>query len=120
MALDEVGLPAQVQTLKEWMLPAIWDLGVYEGKFYYASMWNQCMGCFVNTKLAEAQGIDPATPPKDLDELTDVWEKMTTYDADGNIDVLGGDFNWYDMVLGRFLGQYVSEDGTQITANRSQ
>ena len=104
MALDEVGLPAQVQTLKEWMLPAIWDLGVYEGKFYYASMWNQCMGCFVNTKLAEAPGIDPATPPKDLDELTDAWEKMTTYDADGNIDVLGGDFNWYDMVIGTLPG----------------
>ncbi len=117
MALDEVGMPDQVKTLKDWMLPAIWDLGVYDGKYYYASMWNQCMGCFVNTKLAEAAGVDPAAPPKNLDELTDAWEKMTTYDADGNLDVLGGDFNWYDMVMGRFLGQYVSDDGKTITAN---
>lgn len=117
LALDEVGLPDQVKTLKDWMLPAIWDLGVYDGKFYYASMWNQCMGVFVNTQLAKAQGIDPATPPQTLEELTDVWEKLTTYDAEGNIDVLGGDFNWYEMVMGRFLGQYVNEDGTKITAN---
>lgn len=117
MALDEVGRPDQVKTLKDWMLPAIWDLGNYNGKFYYASMWNQCMGCFVNKKLAEAAGVDPEQAPKTLEELTDVWEKLTTYDSDGNIDVLGGDFNWYAMVMGRFLGKYVSDDGTKITAN---
>jgi ABC-type glycerol-3-phosphate transport system substrate-binding protein len=117
LALDEVGVPAQVSALKKWMLPAIWDLGVYDGKFYYASMWNQCMGVFVNNKLAQAQGVDLATPPKTLEDLTDVWEKLTTYDGDGNIDVLGGDFQWVEMVLGRFLGQYVSADGTKITAN---
>ena len=36
LALDEIGKPDQVATLKKWMLPAIWDLGVYKGKFYYA------------------------------------------------------------------------------------
>ena len=34
LALDEVGKPDQVAALKKWMLPAIWDLGVYNGKFY--------------------------------------------------------------------------------------
>jgi len=75
------------------------------------------MGVFVNNKLAEAQGIDLAAPPQSLEELVDVWEKLTTYDSDGNIDVLGGNFEWVDMVLGRFLGQFVSADGTTITAN---
>lgn len=117
MAIDEVGLPDQVSTLKSWMDPAIWDLGNYDGKFYYASMWNQCMGCFVNTKMAEEKGIDPTAAPKTLEELDDVWEKLTTYDADGNIDVLGGDFNWLSMVLGRFLGTFLSDDGTKVTAN---
>ena len=42
LALDEVGKPDQVATLKKWMAPPIWDLGVYKGKFYFASMWNQC------------------------------------------------------------------------------
>jgi multiple sugar transport system substrate-binding protein len=117
MALDDVGAPDQVETLKQWMDPAIWELGVYEGKFYYASMWNQCMGCYVNTKIAAEQGVDVDNPPQTLEELDAVWEQLTTYDANGNIDVLGGDFTWTAMVLGRFLGQYVTEDGTQVTAN---
>jgi ABC-type glycerol-3-phosphate transport system substrate-binding protein len=116
MALDEVGNPEQVQTLKDWMEPAIWELGVYDGKFYYASMWNQCMGVFVNAAMAEEKGVALDSPPQTLEELDAVWEQLTTYDADGNIDVLGGDFNWLSMVMGRFLGRYVSDDGTQITA----
>lgn len=117
LALDEVGDPAQVDTLRKWMLPAIWDLGVYEGKFYYASMWNQSMGIFVNTKMAEERGVDPNKPPATLEELDVVWEQLTVYDANGNIDILGGDFTWESMITGRFLGQYVSEDGKTITAN---
>lgn len=117
MALDEVGNPEQVDTLKQWMDPAIWDLGIYDGKYYYASMWNQCMGCYVNVKMATEMGIDVNSPPQTLEELDAAWEQMTTYDADGNIDVLGGDFNWAAMVMGRYLGQWVSEDGAQVTAN---
>jgi len=117
MALDDIGNPEQVKTLKDWMDPAIWDLGIYDGKFYYASMWNQCMGIFVNSKMAEEHGIDLDSPPQTLEELDAVWEELTTYDADGNIDVLGGDFNWLAMVMGRFLGRYLAEDGTTVTAN---
>lgn len=117
IALDNVGNPDQVQVLKDWMDPAIWELGVYEGSFYYASMWNQCMGCYVNVALAEAAGVDVNSPPQTLEELDAAWEQMTTYDANGNIDVLGGDFTWSAMVMGRFLGQYITEDGTQVTAN---
>jgi multiple sugar transport system substrate-binding protein len=117
LALDEIGSADQVSTLKSWIDPAIWELGVYDGKLYYASMWNQCMGVFVNTTMCAEMGVDPNTPPQTLEELDAVWEQLTTYDADGNIDVLGGDFNWPAMVMGRFLGQLVSEDGTQVTAN---
>jgi multiple sugar transport system substrate-binding protein len=117
LPLDEIGNPDQVETLRKWMLPAIWDLGTYEGKFYYASMWNQCMGVFVNTKMCEEKGVDPTKPPATLEELDAVYDQLTTYDADGNIDVLGGDFTWVDMILGRFLGKLVSEDGKTIMAN---
>lgn len=116
LALDELGNPDQVQTLRDWMHPAIWDLGTYQGSFYYASMWNQSMGTFVNLDLAEAAGVDPDSPPETLEELVDVWEQMTTYDADGNIDVLGGDFNWNAMIMGRFQGQFVQDEAT-VTAN---
>jgi multiple sugar transport system substrate-binding protein len=116
LALDEIGNPEQVETLKSWMSPAIWDLGVYEGKFVYASMWNQCWGVFVNTDIAEAQGVDPTKPPNTLEELDAIYDQLTIWDND-NIDVLGGDFFEDSQIMGRFLGQYVSEDGSTITAN---
>lgn len=117
LALDEVGKPEQIEALKKWMLPAIWDLGTYEGKFYYASMWNQCMGVFVNTKMCKERGVDPEKPPKTLEDLDAIYDRLTVYDANSNINILGGDFTWNAMIMGRFLGQYVSEDGKTITAN---
>lgn len=117
LPLDEIGKPDQVATLKKWMLPAIWDLGVYDGKFYYASMWNQCLGVFVNTKMCKERGVDPAKPPATLEELDAIYDKLTTFDAQGNINVLGGDFTWSAMIMGRFLGKFVSEDGRKILAN---
>ncbi len=116
LALDSLGDVDQVQTLRDWMHPAIWDLGVYEGGFYYASMWNQSMGTFVNVDLAEAAGVDVDSPPQTLEEQIDVWERLTVYDDAGNIDVLGGDFNWNAMILGRFHGQFIA-DGATVTAN---
>ena len=117
LALDDLGDASQVTTLQKWMDPAIWDLGTYEGKFVYASMWNQCMGVFVNVGMAEAAGVDVDSPPETLDELVEVWDQLTVYDDDGNIDVLGGDFSWPQMIMGRHLGQFVEDDGTTITAN---
>ncbi len=117
LALDEVGQPSQVAALKQWMLPALWDLGTYQGKLVFASMWNQCWGLFVNTKMCRDKGIDPAKPPKTLQELDAVYDQLTTYDDKGNIDILGGDNTWVGTIIGRFLGQYVSEDGRTIVAN---
>ncbi|MBX2999881.1 MAG: extracellular solute-binding protein [Caldilineaceae bacterium] len=117
LALDEIGNPDQVASLKDWMEPALWELGVYDGRFVYASMWNQCLGVFVNVDIAEQQGVDPESPPATLEELEAVWDQLTIWDNNDNIDVLGGDFTWTAMIMGRFLGQFVSEDGTTITAN---
>lgn len=117
LALDEVGKPEQIEALRSWMLPAIWDLGTYEGKFVYASMWNQCMGVFVNTKMCQERGVDPEKPPTTLEELDATYDQLTVYDDVGNIDILGGDVTWGSMILGRFLGQYVTGDGKTVTAN---
>ena len=117
LALQDIGNPDQVATLKGWMDSAIWDLGTYEGKFVYASMWNQCMGVFVNVTMAEEAGVDVDSPPETLEDLVEVWDQLTIYNDAGDIDVLGGDFNWNSMILGRYLGQFVEDDGVTITAN---
>ena len=120
LPLDEIGKSDQVAALKEWMLPAVWDLGVYQGKFIYASMWNQCMGVFVNTAMAEKAGVDPTKPPKTLEELEATWDKLTVTADDGNITTLGGDFTWVEMIMGRFLGQFVNRGRVQDHGEPSQ
>lgn len=117
LPLDGIGNPDQIGALKNWMAPALWDLGVYNGKFVFASMWNQCWGTFVNNAIAEKQGVDVKSPPKTLEELDAVWDKLTITNSNGNIDVLGGDLTWTALIMGRFLGKYVSDDGKTITAN---
>jgi multiple sugar transport system substrate-binding protein len=117
LALDEVGKAEQVQALKSSMLPALWDLGMYQGKLYFASMWNQCWGVFVNTDLAKKQGVDPSKPPQTLEELDQAWEQMTIRDGSGQISVLGGDATDAPMIMARFLGKWTSDDGKTITAN---
>lgn len=117
LPLDEIGQPDQVATLKSWMAPPLWDLGTYDGKYYFASMWNQCWGMFVNTDMAQAAGVDPNAPPKTLEELGEVWDKLTVNDANGNISVLGGDFTDQNVLTARFLGQYAEADGKTTTAN---
>ncbi|MBV7329592.1 extracellular solute-binding protein [Chloroflexi bacterium TSY] len=117
LSLDDLGDPDQVATLQDWMDPAIWDLGTYENEFVYASMWNQCMGVFVNVTMAEEAVVDVGNPPQTLEELVAVWDQLTIYDDAGNIEVLGGDFTWPQMIMGRFLGMFVEEDGTTVTAN---
>ncbi len=117
LALDEVGKPDQVSALKGAMLPALWDLGVYQGKLYFASMWNQCWGLFVNTDMAKKQGVNVDSPPKTLEELDEVWEKLTVRDGSGNISVLGGDATSPATLMARHLGRWVSDDGKTVTAN---
>jgi multiple sugar transport system substrate-binding protein len=117
LALDEIGKPDQVDTLKKWMLPAIWDLGTYQGHFVFAAMWNQCYGLFVNTKMCKDKGVDPSQPPATLEELDTIYDKLTTYDASGNVNILGGDHTWAETIVGRYLGKFMSDDGKKVTAN---
>ena len=116
LPLDDV-LGPQLSALKSFMLPSLWDLGTYQGKLYFASMWNQCWGVYVNSDMATKAGLDPTKPPATLEELGAAWDKMTTLNAQGNIDVLGGDLTDNNVLIGRFLGELVSSDGKTITAN---
>ncbi len=117
LPLDQIGNPEQVSALKQWMLPELWDLDVYQGNLVFASMWNQCWGVFVNTDMAKTAGVDVDNPPQTLEDLEATWDKLTVRDANGNINVLGGDLTWTELIMGRFLGEFVSGDGTKITAN---
>lgn len=116
LPLDDV-LGPQRDALKSFMEPSLWDLGTYNGKLYFASMWNQSWGVYVNSDMAKKAGLDPKVSPATLEDLGAAWDKMTTYDDKKNINVLGGDMTDVNVLIGRFLGKLVSDDGKTITAN---
>jgi multiple sugar transport system substrate-binding protein len=59
----------------------------FEGKQCALPMLTDAYGLYYNKDLLEAAGY--TEPPKTLSELTEMAKKLTTYNADGSIDVIG-------------------------------
>lgn len=114
---DEVAPASELQALKKWLSPAMWDLGTFDGKLVFVPLWAQSYGVYVNTKLAQKAGIDPGKPPQTLEDLAAAWLEMTVKKSNGEIQIMGGSTSDLNMTMGRFLGQFVSKDGRTITAN---
>ncbi len=97
-------LPCQ-QGDTTWCLP--W------GNDIYALFWNK--------DLFKAAGLDPEVPPKTMDELVSMSEKLTKLDADGNIIQAGfiPDFSWshIDLYAREFGGFWFGDDGQTLTLN---
>jgi len=55
--------------------------------------------------------------PSHNEELDAIYDQLTTYDASGHIDVLGGDFTWTSMILGRSWASTSPTTVSTITAN---
>lgn len=94
-----------------------WDTSVIEpnianyysidGKF--ASMpFNSSMPLlYINKEAFVRAGLDPAKPPRDLDEIAEYAKKLTVKDASGRVKQYGFGANIY----GWFLEQLLAQDG---------
>lgn len=76
------------------------------------------LALFYNKKLFTEAGLDPANPPKTLDEYVAAAEKLTKRDANGNLivagatlDMGGQDHQWWREVLVRQFGGEPYVDG---------
>jgi multiple sugar transport system substrate-binding protein len=93
----------------------------YFGQYYCLPWGTDVYGLFWNKDLFTEAGLDPEKPPETLEELAEYAEKLTKYDADGNITQIGfiPNFAWshldaYSLLFG---ASFYNEDGTQITVN---
>jgi len=68
----------------------------YDGKQCALPMLNDAYGLYYNKDMFAAAGY--TDPPKTLSELADMAKKLTTYNPDGSIDVIGFDplSNFYE------------------------
>jgi multiple sugar transport system substrate-binding protein len=114
--LDEVATPQQINQMKKWVAPAVWDLGTYKGRVYGIAQWCQAWALIWNKKQAQAAGLDITRGVQSLDDLQHWAMKLTQHDSHGNIIRLGFYDDWLDRWLAPFGGQFTDAKG-HITAN---
>lgn len=95
------------------------------GEYYGLPTAVRSLALFYNKKLFEEAGLDPNTPPKNLDELVDFATKTTKRDDAGNLvaegitlDMPGQDQHWWREVLVRqFGGQPYTDNDRKVAYN---
>jgi multiple sugar transport system substrate-binding protein len=99
-----------------------------DGQLYTLPTAVRTLALFYNKDLMTAAGLDPENPPTTLEELAEQAVQCTTFDADGNYEVMGFPVsmsgqahNWFREILLRQYGQEPqSEDNRTILWNASQ
>lgn len=70
-----------------------------EGKIRYIPYGSMAALVYVNQRMWDEAGLTEADYPETWDEMIEVGKKLTKYDAAGNIDIAGMDFNGYIQYL---------------------
>ena len=100
----------------------------FEGEYWALPTAVRTLALFWNKDLFEAAGLDPESPPTNLDELVEMAPLLTTYDDAGNIVIEGFPVappgqahHWFREVLVRqFGGEPYSEDNRTVTYNSAE
>jgi multiple sugar transport system substrate-binding protein len=97
----------------------------FQGKYWAVPTAVRTLALFWNKDLFAQAGLDPDTPPKDLDEFMEYAIKLTQYDDAGNIvvegfapEMSGQAHHWFREVLVRqFGGVPYSDDNRTVMWN---
>ena len=83
---------------RENFAESYWDMCDSHGKSYAVPYFQAGVrfAMFWNKNLFEAAGLDPEQPPKNLDELIEMGNKMTKLNDSGDLDVLGWNSRHYE------------------------
>ena len=83
---------ASAESLGKTVNPAMIPAAEYKGKVYAVPLIASPKPLALRKSLFEKAGLDPAAPPKTMEELKAAAEKLTVKDAGGNITQSGFDF----------------------------
>lgn len=97
-----------VKEIDEQFYPIVKSMKL-EGQYYALPTAVRSLALFWNKKLFKEAGL--TTPPKTIEELIEVSQKLTKRDDNGNltqagmtVDLAGQDHNWWREVLVRQMG----------------
>jgi multiple sugar transport system substrate-binding protein len=70
---------------RDVLAPGLIQAGTFQKKLYSVPMAFACEVMYYNKAHFTEAGLDPANPPKNLDELKAAWAKLLKVDAAGNV-----------------------------------
>jgi multiple sugar transport system substrate-binding protein len=97
--------------------PAFFKIGYYHDHIYSLPTTPATTALHYNTELMSKAGLDPGKPPKTVEELAAMADKVTKKDAKGHIEVAGflpAEPGWWNWCWGYFFGGKLM-DGDRIT-----
>ena len=114
LPIDEL-MGDEWEAFKEWAMPVVWEVNDWKGHVWALTPYIDCCSLYYNMNHFRETGLDPASPPQTIEELDLYTEKLTRYDARGNIDVIGFYPSWGLDYWGTvFGGRFVDDDGAPI------
>ena len=97
---------------QEWALPVVWEVNDWKGHVWALTPYIDCCSLYYNKTHFTEAGLDPEAPPSTITELDAFAEKLTRYDARGNIDIIGFYPSWGLDYWGTvFGGKFVDDEG---------
>lgn len=102
--IDEIMEPEELTEFKDWAMPVVTEVNTYKGHIWALSPYIDVESLYYNKNMFQETGLDPNKPPLDIDTLDKYAEKLTTYDAAGNIDRIGFYPSWGLDLWGTVFG----------------
>lgn len=99
---------------------AYWDIGVVRGHVYALPSTPATTALHYNRTMFREAGLDPDKPPKDIQELNDMADKLTKKDSNGHMvrtGFLTTEPGWWNWAWGPFFGGKLWDGNGKITIN---
>jgi ABC-type glycerol-3-phosphate transport system substrate-binding protein len=104
----------------EKYIPAYWDIGFYRGHVYALPTTPASTALHYNKTMLQEAGFDPNRPPRTIEEMDAMAEKITRRGPDGRLVKAGfmpAEPGWWNWGWGRVFGGQLWDGETKITAN---
>jgi len=113
--VDTIMSAEELQAFKDWAMPVVWEVNDYKGHIWGITPYIDVESLYYNKTMFQEAGLDPEKPPLDIVTLDEFAQKLTVYDARGNIDRIGFYPNWGTWLWGTvFGGDLVNETGDKV------
>ncbi len=101
-------------------VPAYWNIGFYQNHIYSLPTTPASTALHFNKEMFIKGGLDPEKPPKTLEEMDAMAEKLTVRDSHGQITISGfmpAEPGWWKWGWGYIFGGRLWDGQNKITAN---